>query len=68
MWAAVYTAENSIVAGAAAYLVKAEIQPPILVLSSIPLVSYFFHYQSIVLFLEYWYKSVFQNYESRIYN
>ena len=58
MWTAVHTAENSsgdsIVAGAATYLVKAEIHPPILVLSSFPFVSYFFHYQSIVLFFEYW--------------
>ena len=58
MWAAVHTAGNSsgesTVADAAAYLVKAEIHPPILVLSSFLLVSYFFHYQSIVLFFEYW--------------
>ena len=66
MWATVHTAGNSsrdsTVAGAAAYLVKAEIHPLILVLSTFPLVSYFFHYQSIVLFFWILIKLLFQSY------
>ena len=54
MWVVVHTAGDSSVASTTAYLVKAEIHPPILVLSSFPLVSYFFHYQSIDLFFRYW--------------
>ena len=38
------SAGDSTITSATAYLVKAEIHPPILVLSTFPLVSYFFHY------------------------